>query len=273
MKAKLECEKMVENEEILLRKRLEQIQEQKEKQRVKQVKAIKVEQPLEHTKGAVPLTPGLFKELPFFKLEPILIVVVIMASVVSLVLEAIGLIQGIALMVSFSLIAFILTMFFAKWIAFLPRGRKLFVEKSLEGGGIQVAIMAPPKDNKIHFSSNDLENPPAAIDRYNKHYEFYTGKPWVKVAQNHSPNYSVSELFEGKMDKTAKENEAILHQTYDTGLLDGIGIALRMKGSLKQPITIIAIATLILMVILIVLGALQFDTLTQIAEHILPVSE
>ena len=261
---------MAEDEEILLRKRLEQIQEQKERQRVKQIKATKVEQPLELTKGITPLTPGLFKELPFFKLEPILIVIVIMVSIVSLVLEAIGLIQGIALMVSFSLIAFILTMFLTKWFAFLPRGRKLFVEKSLEGGGIQVAIMAPPKDNKIHFSSNDLENPPAAIDRYNKHYEFYTGKPWVKIAQGRSPNYSVSELFEGKMDKTAKENEAILHQTYDTGLLEGIGIALRMKGSLKQPITWIAIATLVVVGVSIAIGLAQLDILTKMAEHIIP---
>lgn len=258
------------DEERYFREKYEKKKKEREaKEKKKPQKPFDPKQPLEHTKG-VPLTPGLFKELPFFKMEPYLIMIICVISGVSLALEALGLLIGIAIPISFMLIVFILVLFLTKWFAFMPSGRRLFVEKNLEGGAVQVLVMKPPKDNKIHFARDDLDIPPTTVDRYNKHYEFYTGRPWVKAAQNHSPSYSVYELFEGKRDPVAKENEAVLQQTYDAGLLDGMAIALKMKDALKQPMTWVAIITLGAIVVLIALGFLQLDTLSQIADEVIP---
>ncbi len=216
----------------------------------------------------VPLTPGLFKELPFFKYEPVLLIAVIVISFFVIVAGMLEMVEDGMFIAYMMIVGFSIVMFLIKQIFFLPTGKKIFIERVLESGGVHISVANPPKDNVVEYSKNRMEIPPTRIERYNKHFEVYTGKPYIKTCQGQDLNYSVNELFEGKTEKTAQEVEALIEKARDNGYITGMGIALKMKDSLKNPMSIILVIMLALMALVTVLTFLQFGTVGDIAAHL-----
>lgn len=218
----------------------------------------------------IPVTPGLFKELPFFKMEPVFIIAVLFISMVLASLELLGLIEFGVLYAYILSIGSMFIIWLTKFLLYMPRGKKIFIEKVYDDNTVQLIISKQPKDNKVNYSKNNLEIPPTRIERYHKHIEYYTGKPYVKTIQGKDLNYSVNELLEEKSDKSAQEVETLIAKADAAAYLRGIGIALKMQDPLKNPQSIILLVAIVLLLFMIGVGVLDYSQTGEILALIQP---
>lgn len=220
----------------------------------------------------IPLTPGLFKEIPFFKNEVVFLVVVSMVSFLLFALESIGFMAGGLFRGFLLMVGFAWGMYLIKWIFFMPRGQKVFIERNYPNAGVKVEIGKIPKDGLVQYDKKG-GLPPVQVVRANKHHEFYTGRPWIKTIQGHSVNYSALDLAEGKMDKTGAEVADVWRMAYDTGYNTAADNARKSQEIFRNPVSIMSIGVLILSALTLIAVFAMYGQLEGMAETLIQIAE
>lgn len=224
---------------------------------------------------------NLFKELPFFKFEPIFLMA---ATVGGFFLIIIGLMTGdtSGILISFFIIVIITWLiWFIKNFFYLPRGKKILIMRAFRNTGISISCEEIPKADMIKLDKNE-DIPPVQISRENKHFEVMSGRPMLVCVEGIPKNISIVKKY--KPDKSAKEFNNIIKTTWSTAWQTCLNNMLKFQNKFKDPQFIIAIITLLAVggaaaIMVMVLGdisktnetlATMQTTLTTIAENTAP---
>jgi len=202
----------------------------------------------------------LIKELAFFKIEPIIILVVAMIGIILVGLDKIGLVVGISATAFIAMAGVTIGLWFIKFFLYLPRGKKVLVLKAFKNSGLLITAEKVPSNNTIHISRDD-EIPPVQVTRVNKHFEMMSGRPIIACIEGVPKNVSLIDQYQP--DKSAKEYDNVIRTTYQTGWLDGVNTVQKFGKKLTDPQFIISILLLILMAGMVFL---LWGTMTQLQE-------
>jgi hypothetical protein len=210
------------------------------------------------------VTPQLMKEIPFFKKEPIIGIFVTFVAMMLFMGGLIGVVGNGMFFALILFVAFYWGMYAIKRIKYLPSGDKIFVEKVYADTGVAIEIMKLPKDGLIKWKGTGA--PDVTVERTNKHFEKYTGKPFVKIMQGHSHNYSALDLAEGKMDKTGAEVASISSMSFDAGYHIASDNARKTIEWSKRTESLMPMVTIIGIALIAILTFAQFGQLNELVS-------
>jgi len=206
-------------------------------------------------------TSYLFKELPFYKAEPFIMLIITGAVLILALFDLVGLYKGGLLISILLVLGATWAIFLIKQFVYLPRGNKHLVMRFYKSALAKLSCEKPNPDALIHFS-NDDEVPPAQITRINKVTEACTGKPLLLVAEGYPENFSVMELLGEKFhDRSAEEVNTAVKLAFANGWKACLNNMLRFGSRFKDPTFLLLIGVLIVVIIAVVLNWTTLSTL------------
>lgn len=223
----------------------EETEEEPTKKEEPTKRIIEKEQVEERTrKKIIYKTDYIFKEIPLFKYEWVLYLVLTLASTILILLAIIGIYEGGFIAAAGIPIVLMWTVYLAKDRFYLPRGNKKIVMKVHSNSNISFTVQ-DLKDRVIHFDKND-EIPPTQVTRENRHTELSTGKPLVIAFEGHTENLSINELMsDERQERSAQELNRIVKSALITGyqLASSAG---KVKDKLQEYAPMLGVATFLI---------------------------
>ncbi len=158
----------------------------------------------------------LFREIPLYKIEPIVLAITIVSGIFIGVLVFLGVLDSMFSLLSFGLLAVISGgIWLFKFINYKPNKNKRIVLKIFNSGGVALCC-EKIKDNKIQFNRN---TEPSVITNLRAHTDVYSGHPFIIAIEDHFENIDVLKTVKGKISsRTSGKVMAALDEAHQQGV-------------------------------------------------------
>jgi hypothetical protein len=208
----------------------------------------------------------LFKELPFFKVEPIFYAVATLIALAVIGLSAFGFLALEFLVIPTALFLVVVWgLWFLKRFLYLPRKNRHPILKIFKSG-IGLISCEEPKENKVKVGKN-LVN----VTNMRAHTEGYTGHPLLIAFEDYWQNLNLGKMLEGKASKqNADDVQALLDEAKEQGArTERLKAQSNVRNTLTDPLFWVTAITL-----LVLIGSVFFvhmpmqDTMKEMKESI-----
>lgn len=189
----------------------------------------------------------LFRDIPLYKIEPILLAVVILFGLFFSVLSILGVMDMMFLIVPFILVSALSGgIWIFKFLNYMPNKERRIGIKVFSSGGVAL-FCEKLKDNKISFNKNSESS---VVTNLRAHTDVFSGHPFVVAIENHFENIDILKLLKGKINpRTSAKMIAALDEAMAHGVRSE-----RMKNTLMGKQVDNTILVVLLAAVLLLLG-------------------
>lgn len=200
----------------------------------------------------------MFRDMPLFKYELIIYLMLAFVAFFMYIIERIGLMPGALSRAVIPLAIVPIAIWFVKWLRYMPTKKKVPSLRIYKSGVLELGVENISK-GYITYGSGDSKQR-KYITRLNKHVEASTGKPFLITSETQGENLS---LIEGtKPDMRSEEFNAILENERAVVTKNVMNKMLSsIKPGLDNPMFLLAVVQLALLAVLVVKTFGLFDAL------------
>jgi len=191
----------------------------------------------------------MFRDMPLFKYEIVIYLVLLMVSVMLFIIERLIEVQGLAARVILPIAAIPLVIWFVKQFLYMPRKNRVPILKAYKSGVIELGVANIGK-GYIEYGSGENKKR-KFITKVAKHTEASTGKPFIITSEIHGENLNLVE--KDKPDLRSEEFNAILETEKAVVTKSVMSRVLRFaQPSLQNPMFLILVVVLALQAVIVV---------------------
>lgn len=202
----------------------------------------------------------LLKELPFFKIEPfILIFAGLLLPITLVVLDIFGFFPGASIAALMLVIFSMWGIYFVKYFLFMPTGKKVIIERFFKNTGVSLSCEKIPGKGEIEMG-DDI--PPVQVTQANKHFEMSSGRPLIIAIEEVPQNCSLLQLYQP--DRSSRELNSIIKVTWNTAWHAATENLLGFGNRLRDPVFLMSAGVLVGIILIGIMMWMNLDTLSQL---------
>jgi len=205
----------------------------------------------ELTKNKILSGRHLIKELPFFAIEPIALIAMIVMGTMLISFELLGIsgkFMGInPSVIAFFLIAFLsLALYTIKRVMYFPVKNKVIVERVYKTGGSLLSAEEIPHDGKLLFFK-DGKGANVFLERLYESFDVSTGRPKITCVEGYPTNVSTYDLAHDKItDRFAQKLSDVVATAEQAGEIKARNDLMEFEGKPGRDKTFILLIFILL---------------------------